>query len=292
MKNRYIVSIIIIIGVALSYYLNVTTETSPLKEISDQKNIDIVEHHRKQNIEQFKRSLSPEISESEFFEMIVDFAVDPHEILKAKKIPLEKVKKHIQQGSKEILTCLPNLCGAKRTKDGLLQEHATLAHQSLERYLEVLIANPNLEGHSLFNEDTFLTILAIPNSTIQSHTLTLLNQSILEGSIQVNQIVDKLVGEALPKLIGQLSNQEETKSQALDLASEVVKNADSYSIIILAQNLTQVNLSEVELTDLAKDTCHLKNTKGEERNYKMVSHLFNKKAQEMGETLNWLELCP
>jgi hypothetical protein len=236
----------------------------------------------------FKEKLSKEISESDILNNVLDFSIPVEKIItdeNSKKI----LKKHINQAIPEILDCLPTLCGAERTQDGLISESGSLAHESIERYLELIIELQKKNEGDFLTDDTIIEIASIENSNIQKLIVEIVGNDISDQHFS-RPFLDKFNGEALSKLVQRISLI--SKKQSIEILKDSLEKNNSYNIIELAKGLKDLNYTKDEVENLAPHICHLKNIETEKHNYLMAKMYFNKKATSLNFEIDWVSTCP
>ena len=236
----------------------------------------------------FKKELSIEISESEILEVALDFSISPKELIKKIKNK-DLIENHINKAIPEILDCIPTLCGAERTQDGLISESGSLAHESIERYLEIAKEMQNTSEATFLNDELIISVASIDNIKIQKLIVEIIGKNISNKSI-VNNFLDKFNGEALSKLIQKISTV--SKEESLSIMENALENQNSYNIIELAKGLKDMSYNQEEILDLATKICHLNNKDTEKHNFLMSKMYFNKKAQSEGYKIDWEAICP
>lgn len=236
---------------------------------------------------QFKKKLSKEVSESEILETILDFSVSPKEVLK-KINNTNLIKNHINKAIPEILDCIPTLCGAERTEDGFISESGSLAHESIERYLEIAQELQNKSEATFLDDELIISVASVDNIKIQKLIVEIIGSNISNKSI-VNNFLEKFNGEALSKLIQKISLV--SKEESLNLMEDALENENSYNIIELAKGLKDMPYDKEEVLGLAPKICHLKNNETEKHNYLMSKLYFNKKAHSNGYEIDWSIIC-
>lgn len=201
----------------------------------------------------------------------------------------------------DLLKCIDvDFCGMERdsNEDPYFDPTGTVAHKTIERSLELMIAAKKLDPElSLeINADLLEKVADIPSERIQSLVAELLPEAELSANASNEKLdeIKKVESALLKNTTGQsrttllLKLAKDTKADRDELVSLLKKTfaeSDAYTVVNVLENLKAMNLSEDEL---AKTTVYLCKFKIDEyeHNWKAIKKNVEKVFPEFSKVCN------
>ncbi len=272
MKKIFILAIPLVIIASLLYFQRTPKQNKDsikkeVETVSKPEKSEIRPTPVKIDISKLRTVLKKEMSESAFFEEIIDFSKSEEEFFKSQ--PPTTIYANSKELIKQITDCLSTFCSMSADRDGYFDPKNTVADKLLARNLKLLYlvsTESNIFEYNLDDLD-FERIFQSQNNTVQENALKLyLNryseQSDIIKLFNISSSIQEDVKGSFYALLDDATKQDPYLREAyLGSINDELKNANGYTKIEIIEKIEFLSIDKEEAKKAFDSICSEKSEK-------------------------------
>ncbi len=272
MKKIFILAIPLVIIASLLYFQRTPKQNKDsikkeVETVSKPEKSEIRPTPVKTDISKLRTVLKKEMSESAFFEEVIDFSKSEEEFFKSQ--PPTTIYANSKELIKQITDCLSTFCSMSADRDGYFDPKNTVADKLLARNLKLLYlvsTESNIFEYNLDDLD-FERIFQSQNNTVQENALKLyLNryseQSDIIKLFNISSSIQEDVKGSFYALLDDATKQDPYLREAyLGSINDELKNANGYTKIEIIEKIEFLSIDKEEAKKAFDSICSEKSEK-------------------------------